>query len=277
MSASIHDTSIHRPVVIPSAYDDFPYLWTRIVRGLYHIIPLPSALDKTSLKALARVQSQCNRLPTCLVMGPHECVYFDLDGAETVSDQIPSGGIIVSEKLKPCAPLEQTTWWEPRSHRLRTFGLQKKSGFLLGDPTKGGRKATPDELEFFAGSTPHGIPKGLVRCSVCSDWKGRCLDPSAVFHGYIMSVVCRCDNDNRCARCYQPLAERKLNANFYCESDRGIWHVPGFMGLSHRCDSPRISSMVQDAAELKKGHAEIKKQVQNLLRALRKAGVLNKP
>jgi hypothetical protein len=35
--------------------------------------------------------------------------------------------------------------------------------------------------------------------------------------------------------------------------------------------------MVQDAAELKKGHAEIKKQVQNLLRALRKAGVLNKP
>ena len=57
-----------------------------------------------------------------------------------------------------------------------------------------------------------------------------------------MSVACRCDNDNRCARCYHPLAERKLNANYYDESDGDIWYVPGFTGLSHRCDIRRSSN-----------------------------------
>jgi hypothetical protein len=40
-----------------------------------------------------------------------------------------------------------------------------------------------------------------------------------------MHVHCRCENHNRCARCGEQLAKRRLNANYYRESDRQIWHV----------------------------------------------------
>jgi hypothetical protein len=52
-----------------------------------------------------------------------------------------------------------------------------------------------------------------------------------------MRVHCGCNNDNRCARCGERLAEWKLNANYYDERDGHIWHVPGFSALSHRCAS----------------------------------------
>jgi hypothetical protein len=49
------------------------------------------------------------------------------------------------------------------------------------------------------------------------------------------------DNHNRCARCHERLYERRLNANYYNPADRGIWHVPGFCGLSHRCSAVELS------------------------------------
>lgn len=49
-----------------------------------------------------------------------------------------------------------------------------------------------------------------------------------------MVVHCRCDNDNH-ARCGEVLFERKLNANFYDESDGQIWYVPGFCAFDHQC------------------------------------------
>ena len=51
----------------------------------------------------------------------------------------------------------------------------------------------------------------------------------------VMRVCCRCENDNRCARCGGLLYERKLNSNFFEPADGRIWHVPGFLGLRHRC------------------------------------------
>jgi hypothetical protein len=55
------------------------------------------------------------------------------------------------------------------------------------------------------------------------------------FFGKVMTVHCRCANDNRCAACGQPLYEHKLNANYYNPRDGQIWHVPAFCGLSHQC------------------------------------------
>jgi hypothetical protein len=61
--------------------------------------------------------------------------------------------------------------------------------------------------------------------------------PESELRRQVMRVHCRCENHNRCARCGEQLAKRRLNANYYRESDRQIWHVPGFRGLSHRCRS----------------------------------------
>ena len=239
MNANSRNTQFQTAGARPLAYDDAPYLCTRIAPALYHIIPLSDSLEESMLRNLARYQQQCNQLPACLVLGARHCVYFDSNGAETPTDEIPRGGIVVCEKLKPCTPLENTPWWDVKMNRLRAFvkgqGNARNTGYLLGDLTKGGRPATSEELRLFQGTNPDGIPTGLSQCSVCTEWKGRCLDPSPTFQGQLMAVSCRCENDNCCARCHKPLAERKLNANYYSGSDASIWHVPGFTAFAHRC------------------------------------------
>jgi hypothetical protein len=49
-------------------YDEFPYLLTRLAPALYHVIPLLDVFDESSLKSIARYQTQCNHLPTWLVL-----------------------------------------------------------------------------------------------------------------------------------------------------------------------------------------------------------------
>jgi hypothetical protein len=246
MHATSRDTQVQRAGVFLRVYDDVPYLVTRIVPTLNHIIPLSDSLDESSLRSVARYQHQSNQLPTCLVLGVRSCIYFDGHGAEAASEHVPSGGIVVAEHLKPRAPLEDTAWWDEKMTRLRAFiegqTCAGPTGYLLGDLTKGGRLATAEELQLFAGTSRDGVPTGLSRCAVCAEWKGTCLDPSPQFHSQLMTVACRCDNDNRCARCHALLAERKLNANSYCESDGAIWHTPGFVGLSHQCPSQGLVS-----------------------------------
>jgi hypothetical protein len=106
---------------------------------------------------------------------------------------------------------------------------------MFGDLTKGGRAATPEELRELAGMNAAGVPRGLEQCTVCSEWRGACLDPSEMFAGQLMTVHCRCQNVNRCGRCAARLYERRLNANYYDPDENVIWHVPGFCGLGHRC------------------------------------------
>jgi hypothetical protein len=106
---------------------------------------------------------------------------------------------------------------------------------MLGDTTKGGRRATTEELVRLAGAGPTGVPSGLFKCRDCGELKGECLDPNRVFKGMIMQVTCRCENDNRCARCGRPLDGHKLDANYFDPADGMIWHTPGFCALSHRC------------------------------------------
>lgn len=240
MSESLDERTLATLESLLPAYDDFPYLWTRVVTGFYHIIPLPATVDEATLRTFARYQLTCNQLPTCLVLGPRTSIYINPYGLEEISNCIPRGGIVVDGQLAPWAGIEQTDWCEAKSNRLKAYVARQvpstRSTYILGDLTKGGRPATPEELTCLAGLNADGVPNGLSRCPICSGWKGQCLDPSPTFHGQLMTVVCRCENDNRCARCYRFLAERKLNANYYKESDGSIWHVPGFMGFDHRCD-----------------------------------------
>lgn len=220
-------------------YPDFPYLMTRIIAAYYHIIPLSHTLGEGRMIELAREQCRCNQLRTCLVLGPRTGVYFEPDGSEQAENRIPLGGILDSGKLQPSALLESMAWWPEKQERLAAFVAAQEAftitGYLLGDLTKGGRDATPEERERLAGRNAQGVPRGLWRCSVCTQWKGQCLDPSPRFAGKVMTVACACDNRNRCARCFQLFSRACLNANYYSEADDGIWHVPGFVACDHRC------------------------------------------
>jgi hypothetical protein len=106
---------------------------------------------------------------------------------------------------------------------------------VLGDTTKGGRKPSETETRSLTGRQRHGVPLGLKQCARCREWRGECIDPNPLIGGLVVRVHCLCENRNLCARCGERFCERKVNANYYCEQDGTVWHVPGFSALKHRC------------------------------------------
>lgn len=221
-------------------YDDFPYLITRLVPALYHIIPLPAAADHARLLNLARHQARCNQLPTCLVLDTTRAIFIDTTGQELGPTLPPRGGVILCDGLRPSPEVEQATEWPERSRRLRNVVAQqtavREGRYVLGDLTKGGRLATLEERRALWGTTAAGIPHGLTPCPTCGEWRGHCLDQKNQKNPYnLVSVSCRCENGNRCAACHGLLATRKLNANYFDTADGRIWHVPGFLAYKHRC------------------------------------------
>jgi hypothetical protein len=216
-------------------FDGFPYLVTRIVPALYHIILLPAELAQEGLEEIALRQVCHNRLETCLVLAEGSCVYFTLNHIRLVSDDMPWAPHYVADKLLSSSDLPETDELRSRRENLSRFiDARKMEGCLYGDLRKGGRSATPGELGMLSGKSACGVPRGLVYCNCCGGWTGECLDPNPFFRNLIMKVYCRCENDNLCARCGQQLYEYRLNANYFGE-DGEIWHVPGFGSLSHRC------------------------------------------
>lgn len=224
-------------------FDGFPYLVTRVVPTLYHVILLPADLPEAALREAARAQWRANRLDTGLVLGENTAVYIAAaDGTSAVGPP-PRGGILVAGKLQPVAAFASSEL-DPRHRRLAAVIAERcpRGGTLFGDLSKGGREATADEVGRLAGAGPEGVPRGLDRCPTCGDWRGRCLDPSPQFLGMVMPVHCRCANDSRCAACGQLLHDRKLNANYYEPADGSIWHVPGFSAFGHRCPQGRATA-----------------------------------
>jgi len=237
-------------VTIPF-FRGFPYLVTRLVAGFYHIIllPLSEEFESSRFREIARIQAMLNWLPTCLVLSSEACLYFSPDLREQPSGDIPTAGQIEWGKLVACERLPLTKQLYLRYEMLQRFNQQLSShlgkgySIILGDVTKGGRALQPEEEASLNGYQANGIPNGLSRCDRCRELKGECFDPKI---SLVVQISCRCENENLCAACLTPLYERKLNANYYSESDGNIWHVPGYCALDHQCQqvigySPGIS------------------------------------
>jgi hypothetical protein len=217
-------------------FDGFPYLIVRMAPAMYHVTLLPEDASEDTLVGIARAQRRANLLDACLVLGPERALYINPAGREWWDAGPPRGGVLMTGQLRP-----PTTWADTPHLRARRGRLNvrlKRDEHSFGDLTKGGHTASADELARLAGAGPDGVPRGLERCPACGEWRGTCLDPSPRFAGQVMTVHCRCANDNRCAACGGLLYERKLNANYYNPRDGQIWHVPGFCAGGHRCPSP---------------------------------------
>jgi len=229
MATSLPDRISELPV-----FDGFPYLIIRMAPAIYHVTLLPEDASEDTLVGIAGAQRRANLLDVCLVTGPERALYISNPaGLERWDARPPRGGVLMTGQLRP-----PTTWADTPHLRARRGRLNVRlpqDGFSFGDLTKGGHAASADEVTRLAGAGPDGVPRGLERCPACGEWRGTCLDPSPRFAGQVMTVHCRCANDNRCAACGRLLYERKLNANYYNPRDGRIWHVPGFSGLGHRC------------------------------------------
>ena len=237
--------------IAPPLFMGFPYLVSRIGANRHHIIPLPlsGTFDYPRLREIAHVQARLNQLPVCLVLGSEACLFIRPDESEYVSSNIPSAAFVESERLSASELFPEMDDLSMRQDMLRTFAQRLRSSygggnnFIIGDPTKGGRALQPGEEESLQGVQENGVPKGLMRCPHCGEFRGECLaSPS----GLVISVHCRCQNDNLCAGCFTPLFERKLNAFFYSESDKCVWYVPGYLAFDHNC--PKIVGSVPRVA-----------------------------
>lgn len=234
--------AVTRLAEIP-AFDGYPYLVTLVVKNLYHIALLPARDSYDVLRNVTRRQVAANRLQSCLVSDSTTALYVRLDGTEQRSSNLPRGSAVATRRLRLCREMPESAELDVRRARLDAFITRHKpSGYLLGDVSKGGRPATPDERVTLEGKQDDGVPRGLHRCGVCGRRRGDCLDPDPTWLGLVMKVACRCDNDTVCARCARPLAEWRVNSNFYDERDGHIWHVPAFSAFSHRCPDDRGAS-----------------------------------
>jgi len=219
----------------------YPYLVTRVVPTLYHIILLPKG-EQDKLIKIASAQVSFNKLESCLVLAPREALYIYPDGSEMRSSDIPTGGVLVHDRLRPWKAFPDDRELSGRKDLLEKYiGALKQEGYLLGDLTKGGRKPTPREAQDLRGIQENGVPRGLDLCPRCGEWQGTCLDSIPDLGERAVEVSCLCQNDNRCAGCGGPLYERKVNANYYNPKDGKIWRVPGFSGLGHTCKYPVLN------------------------------------
>lgn len=97
------------------------------------------------------------------------------------------------------------------------------------------------------------IPKGLIRCEVCGEYKGDCLDhelPGGEGELVPISVRCLCEG-LVCGDCGHGRVHRPIS-NYYNESRGEIIHVPYFMA-GRKCASCGGSTWV----ELGAGTAEM--------------------
>lgn len=227
-------------------FQGFPYLSVSVAPALYHIEVLPAGHSVEALQDIARRQATLNNLPCSLVLASNDSFYYAANGQGSASKHPPHGGMIAYEKLQPICAWNPTEDLLLRRTRLVQYAKLCNAGhdYVLGDPTKGGRKATAQELRVLAGQHC-GLPRGLERCSACGEFRGRCLDPNPEFEGIIMPVHCWCENCNLCARCLRLLSRWKLNGNRYDAGDGQIWHNPGFVAFSHYCHPKACATRAQ--------------------------------
>lgn len=216
-------------------FDGFPYLLTRVAPAIYVISLLPGDWSVERLSDLALRQARANRLDTCLALGPNLAEYFNRNGSIEKSTIAPRGGILIRGPLRLAEEFSNSEDLRHRGKWLKKYLAPQQPGYVLGDLTKGGRRATDEELRTLKRRLVTSIPPSLERCETCSKLRGECLDRNPLFEGQVMTVACRCQNENRCARCGELLFERAVWANFYDEATGDIIHVPGFVGLRHRC------------------------------------------
>ena len=83
------------------------------------------------------------------------------------------------------------------------------------------------------------MPAGVRRCRNCRLLAGDFLAVHGEGNGdmtpRVVPIHCRCDIHNRCARCGEPLADRRLSAYEYDEVEGKAMYLAAYAAFSHRC------------------------------------------
>lgn len=218
-------------------FDGYPYLITPLSPGVFNLMLMPETWSDEMLIELARGQATANQLKACLALGPDRTVYANVDGALRFWPLLPASFIVESGALLAPVEFEQTAHFIDRAERLEHFvrSLQSRSGSGYGNETRGGAPSSPADALLQGRVNDDGSPAGLHACPRCGEHRGQCLDtvPQEMLH--TLTVHCRCENINRCARCGDLLFERRLDANYYSRATGLVLFVPGGYARRHEC------------------------------------------
>jgi hypothetical protein len=228
------------------AFAGYPYLVTRIgACALRHLTVVPADWSRDRLIELLQKQAASNQMSTCLVLGPADAIYVDIDRdrveteAPVASTIVPSGMPVVERIFVP-ADVPETAEMIERRLELRTFAeRQRGTGYIVGDNLEGGRIASSEDVVRLSARGAGDPGPGLGVCQTCGELAGDLLqtgEPGTRYPGpRVIRVDCRCANHNRCARCGETLADRRLSAYFWDAAKQGVWYVAAYSALSHRC------------------------------------------
>ncbi|HLX34535.1 MAG TPA: hypothetical protein VKR30_04760 [Candidatus Limnocylindrales bacterium] len=220
----------------PGPFDGYPYLVSRIGQTkLHHIALVPATWSRARIVGIALIQAEANRFETSACFGPDDAVYVAANETRTWEGRPPTGKYVTGRLELPEA-MPASDELAARLLRLDWFEHAHRSGgFLIGDGADRGPRASGDDRARLGGRGPEGLPSGLRRCPVCRAPAGEYLRAGIE----VIRIHCVCDNHNRCVRCLQPLARRRLSAWFYDEADGQAWYLAAYAAFSHRCpDEP---------------------------------------
>lgn len=222
----------------PPRFDGYPYLITPLSPGVFNLMALPSEWPDEMLIDFTHAQVSANRLKSCLALGADRAVYVDIDGAVRFWPKLPASAIVECGALQPAVAFERTADLIAREQWLARFveHMQARHGRGYGDDLRGAEPATAEERARLEGVNEDGTPLGLEPCPTCTELRGVCLDPVPRAVPFRITVHCRCENHNRCARCGENLFERRLDANYYSRRTGLILYVPGGYARRHRCE-----------------------------------------
>ena len=119
-----------------------------------------------------------------------------------------------------------------RATALRPSASSRTSGVVA-------MPCAADDVTRLSGRDETGIPRGLRRCCECGLFRGDYLALDGEGNGdptpRVVSIHCRCENHNRCARCGSLLSDRRLSAYFFDEPSLSVRYVAAHAALGHRC------------------------------------------
>jgi hypothetical protein len=82
---------------------------------------LLGSFEPELLRYIAQRHVAANKLPTCLVLSPDDCLYYEIDGREFHSEGIPWGGHATFGLLRLCVEFENDDELQVRQRLLAAY------------------------------------------------------------------------------------------------------------------------------------------------------------
>jgi hypothetical protein len=122
-------------------FDGFPYISTRVIPALYHIILLPADVVEAELVRLTRQQALANQLSSSLVLAHDRAIYCEPDGRTVLSDEPPWGGNTIAGGLVPAVDYDDGSEdFRARQQRLQTRSIARVAATSLATSPRAARR-----------------------------------------------------------------------------------------------------------------------------------------